>query len=279
MNYKTFTMQIARVNGFFTFCVYSAFWTGTLIPVLIFNGGKKMRKGFFIAGFILILSSGGQAFAQVDGQPDGPGNGPMMDGQGPHGYGNRMMNDGPRAHARERGDRFFNDRKFWKDPVIAADLELTKEQIVQLDESAAKSMKEMDLIRDDIARVNQEIRATLAAEAVDQKKVRELAASIRELKGKDAEIRLLAHAEIMGLLSPDQRARLDKMGPEFHKRRGRGYGPGYGRGYGPGYGPGNGPGYGPGYGPGRGNPDGHEGKGLGRCGCDEDCPNRRQVTE
>lgn len=116
-------------------------------------------------------------------------------------------------------------------------LGLTDEQIQKISEIQQKAYEQAVPIQGQLFTLRQQLALALRSAQVDANKVKELAARINELQGQLQQIRLQAQLDIRGVLTDEQRAKLNTfMGPwgfggHGFGRRG-GFGPGPCGGYG-----------------------------------------------
>jgi Spy/CpxP family protein refolding chaperone len=104
----------------------------------------------------------------------------------------------------------------------ADDLELTDQQVEQLQAAAMAQHKEMIQMRADFQKANLEMRELMMVEKIDRAKVLKKSDEISALKAKMTKKRLEGRLDRLNLLTDDQRAKLRKdmmrPGPRHGKR-------------------------------------------------------------
>ena len=103
----------------------------------------------------------------------------------------------------------------------ANDLELTDQQVEQLQAAAMAQHKAMIQMRADLQKANLEMRELMMAEKVDRARVLKKSDEISSLKAKMAKNRLEGRLDRLNLLTNDQRAKLRKDMMRLRPRHGR----------------------------------------------------------
>lgn len=139
------------------------------------------------------------ASAQGCGGCKGKGGAEMKDGKGPHGH--------------HQGHK--KDFRFWKCPKASAELKLTAEQVKKLEAADDIASKKMDAFHEQLKALKTQKHEAMKGHPVDRDKVMAVVNKVIELKSQKMKARAEFKLEAFGILTKDQKAKLDSLRDEM----------------------------------------------------------------
>lgn len=117
----------------------------------------------------------------------------------------------------QRGRRGGGDHMFARG---FSKLDLTDAQKAQMKQIRESQRESLQPLRQELRAKRQEIRTATASGTFDEALVRQKLAEIAPLEAKLMAERFRAHQEMLSVLTPDQRTKLDQMREQFKSKRG-----------------------------------------------------------
>ena len=165
---------------------------------------KRMALG--AAGTLVALGIGAGAFVHAQDQNTDPRPGPFMGRHmGPGGPGGRGGPGGPMGML----------------PMLGRAVGLTDAQKDQIKSIADSHKDEWKALADRARTAHQALNGAVTADAVNDALIRQKSAEVAAVDADLAVARAHAHAEVLQILTADQKAKLKTMQAEMKSRRGR----------------------------------------------------------
>ena len=157
------------------------------------------------------ITGGVHAFAQIRNQAPGPFGGRGTMGPGGPGRGGPMGPDGSMGPGGPGGPMGML-------PMLGRELSLTDTQRDQIKNLAASHRAEWKGLADRAAAARQALNDAVTADALDEALIRQRSADVAAVDTDIAVARAHAHAEVLQLLTADQKAKLKTMQSEMKSR-------------------------------------------------------------
>jgi len=165
---------------------------------------KRMALG--AAGTLVVLGVGAGVFVRAQDQNTNPGPHPFMGrGMGPGWPGGRGGPGGPMGML----------------PMLGRAIELTDAQKDQIKTIADSHKEEWKALADRGRAAHEALASAVTADVVDDALIRQKSAEVAAVDADMAVARAHAHAEVLQILTAEQKAKLKTMQAEMKTRRGK----------------------------------------------------------